>query len=171
MHCSTTADCRIISQPCYMVFCRYKSNPLLNHQNRIETTASTLPRKRQHKHLRTASVSSNIFEAVESKQSLGDIPLTLQIIAQGTDRCHRRKFWNERMNRDRCSSGSSWGNPCMLIWPTKHVTSLTLSYKQILTANGIVAIARIHWRTVNVYSFLSVGPIYRAVVPKLILIT
>jgi len=50
----------------------------------------------------------------------------------------------------------------MLIWPTKHVTSLTLSYKQTVTANGIVAIARIHRRTVNVYSFLSVGPTYRA---------
>jgi len=49
----------------------------------------------------------------------------------------------------------------MLIWPTKHVTSLTLSYKQTVTANGIVAIARIHRRTVNVYS-LSVGPTYRA---------
>ena len=50
----------------------------------------------------------------------------------------------------------------MLIWPTKHVTSLTLSYKQTVTANEIVAIARIHRRTVNVYSFLSVGPTYRA---------
>ena len=47
-------------------------------------------------------------------------------------------------------------------WPTKHVTSLTLSYKQAVTANGIVAIARIHRRTVNVYSFLSVGPTYKA---------
>jgi len=50
----------------------------------------------------------------------------------------------------------------MLIWPTKHVTSLTLSYKQIVTANGIVVIARIHRRTINVYSFLSVDPTYRA---------
>jgi len=50
----------------------------------------------------------------------------------------------------------------MLIWPTKHVTSLTLSYKQTTTANGIVAIARIHRRAVNAYSFLSVGPAYRA---------
>ena len=50
----------------------------------------------------------------------------------------------------------------MLIWPTKHVTSLTLSYKQTITANGIAAIARIQRRTVNVYSFLSVGPTYRA---------
>ena len=50
----------------------------------------------------------------------------------------------------------------MLIWPTKHVTSLTLSYKQTVTADGIVAIARTHRRTVNVYSFLRVGPIYRA---------
>jgi len=50
----------------------------------------------------------------------------------------------------------------MLIWPTKHVTYLTLSYKQTVTANGIVAIARIHRRTVNVYSFLSAGPTYRA---------
>jgi len=49
----------------------------------------------------------------------------------------------------------------MLIWPTKHVTSLTLSYKQTVTANGIVAIERIHRRTVNVYSFLSGGPTYR----------
>jgi len=50
----------------------------------------------------------------------------------------------------------------MLIWPTEHVASLTLSYKQTVTANGIAAIARIHRRTDNVYSFLSVGPIYRA---------
>jgi len=42
----------------------------------------------------------------------------------------------------------------MFIWPTKHVTSLTLSYKQTVTANGIVAIAQIHRRTINVYSFL-----------------
>jgi len=46
----------------------------------------------------------------------------------------------------------------MLIWPT----SLTLSYKQTVTLNGIVAIARIHRRTVNVHSFLSVGPTHRA---------
>ena len=50
----------------------------------------------------------------------------------------------------------------MLIWPTKHVTSLTFSCKQAVTANGIVAIARIHWRAVNVYSFLGVGPTFRA---------
>jgi len=50
----------------------------------------------------------------------------------------------------------------MLIWPSKHVTSLTISYKQTVTANGIVAIARIHRRTVNVYSFSDVGPTYRA---------
>ena len=50
----------------------------------------------------------------------------------------------------------------MLIWPTKHVTSLTLSYKQTVAANGIIAIAPIHRRTVNVYIFLSVGPTYRA---------
>jgi len=50
----------------------------------------------------------------------------------------------------------------MHIWPIKHVTSLTLSSKLIVTANGIVAIARTHRRTVNVYSFLSVGPTYRA---------
>jgi len=50
----------------------------------------------------------------------------------------------------------------MLTWLTKHVTSLTLSYKQTVTANGIVAIARIHQQTVNVYSFLSAGPTYRA---------
>jgi len=49
----------------------------------------------------------------------------------------------------------------MLIWPTKHVTSLTLSYKQTVTANGIVAIARIHRQIVNAYSFLSVGPTHR----------
>ena len=49
----------------------------------------------------------------------------------------------------------------MLIWPTEHVTSLTLSYMQTVTANVIVAIARIHRRTVKVYSFLSVGPTYR----------
>jgi len=50
----------------------------------------------------------------------------------------------------------------MLIWPTKHVTSLILSYKQTVTANGIVAMARTHRRTVNMYSFLSVGLTYRA---------
>jgi len=50
----------------------------------------------------------------------------------------------------------------MLIWPTKHVTSLTFSYKKTVAANGIVATARIHQRTVNVYSFLSVGPTYKA---------
>ena len=50
----------------------------------------------------------------------------------------------------------------MLIWPTKHVTSLTLSSKQTVTAKGIVAIAQIHRRTVNVYSFLSVGLTYGA---------
>jgi len=50
----------------------------------------------------------------------------------------------------------------MLIWPAQRVTSLTLSYKQTVTANGIVAIAQIHRRTINVYSFLSVGPTYRA---------
>jgi len=38
--------------------------PWLNHQSRIETTVSTHTRKRQHKRLRFASVSSNIFEAV-----------------------------------------------------------------------------------------------------------
>jgi len=47
----------------------------------------------------------------------------------------------------------------MLIWPTKHMTSL--SSKQTVTANGIIAITRIHRRTVNVYSFVSVGPTYR----------
>ena len=50
----------------------------------------------------------------------------------------------------------------MLIWSTKHVTSLTLSCKQTVTANGIVAIARTHRWTVNVHSFLSVGPTYSA---------
>ena len=50
----------------------------------------------------------------------------------------------------------------MLIWPTKHVTSLTLSYKQTVAANRIVAITRIYRRIVNVYSFLSVGVTYRA---------
>jgi len=50
----------------------------------------------------------------------------------------------------------------MLIWPTKHVTSLTLSYKKTVMENGIIAIARIHRRTVNVYSFLNVGPTNRA---------
>jgi len=49
----------------------------------------------------------------------------------------------------------------MFIWLTKHVTSLTLSYNQSVTAKGIVVIARIHPWTVNVYSFLSVGPTYR----------
>jgi len=49
----------------------------------------------------------------------------------------------------------------MLLWQ-KHMTSLTLSYKQTVTANEIVAIAQIHRRTVNVYSFLSVGATYSA---------
>jgi len=43
--------------------------PLLNHQNRIETTVSTHARKRQHKRLRIASVSSNIFEAVVANKA------------------------------------------------------------------------------------------------------
>ena len=43
--------------------------PLLNHQNRIETTLSTHTRKRQHKHLRIANVSSNIFEAVVANKA------------------------------------------------------------------------------------------------------
>ena len=61
MHCSTTTDRRIISQPRYMVVSRYQkqNTPLLKHQNRIETTVSTHTRKRQHKRLRIASVLSN----------------------------------------------------------------------------------------------------------------
>jgi len=62
MHCSNTTDRRIISQPHYMIAGRYQKQntvPLLNHQNRIETTVSTYTRKRQHKRLRIASVSSN----------------------------------------------------------------------------------------------------------------
>jgi len=51
----------------------------------------------------------------------------------------------------------------MLIWPTKHMTSLTLFDNQTVSANGIAAISRIHRRTVNVYSFLSVDPTYRAI--------
>jgi len=43
--------------------------PLLNHQNRIETTVSTHTRKRQHKRLRIVSVSSNIFEAVVANKA------------------------------------------------------------------------------------------------------
>jgi len=43
--------------------------PLLNHQNRIETTVSTHNRKRQHKRLLIASVSSNIFEAVVANKA------------------------------------------------------------------------------------------------------
>ena len=43
--------------------------PLLNRQNRIETTVSTHIRKRQHKRLRIASVSSNIFEAVVANKA------------------------------------------------------------------------------------------------------
>jgi len=84
--------------------------PLLNHQNRNETTTSAHTRKRQHKRLRIASVSSNI-RGSGSKQSLADISLTF------TDNCARyrqmppQKFKNERMDRD----GGSWSNPCMLI--------------------------------------------------------
>ena len=70
MHCSTTTDRRIISQLRYMVFGRYqKKKRLLNHQNRIETTVSTHTRKRQHKRLQIASVSSNIFEAVVANKA------------------------------------------------------------------------------------------------------
>ena len=43
--------------------------PLLNHQNRIEATVSTHTRKRQHKRLRIASVSSNMFEAVVANKA------------------------------------------------------------------------------------------------------
>jgi len=43
--------------------------PLLNHQNRIETTVSTHTRKRQHKRLRIASVSSNTLEAVVANKA------------------------------------------------------------------------------------------------------
>ena len=103
--------------------------------------------------MRIASVSSNNNRGSGSKQSLADISLTLQIIAQGTDRFRRRNFeMREWTGTDAFQEA---------IWPTKHVTSLTLSYKQTVTANGIVAIARIHRRTVNVYSFLCVGPTYR----------
>ena len=70
MHCSTTTDRRIISQPRYMVVVDTKSKiPLLNHQNRIETTVSTHTRKRQQKCLRIATVSSNIFEAVVANKA------------------------------------------------------------------------------------------------------
>ena len=44
----------------------------------------------------------------------------------------------------------------------KHVKYLNLSYKQTVMTNGFVAIPRIQRRTVNVYSFLSVSPTYRA---------
>ena len=53
------------------------------------------------------------------------------------------------------------GQP-MHAYLAKDVTSLTLSYKQTVTANGIVAIAQIHRRPVNVYNFLSIGPTYGA---------
>ena len=43
--------------------------PLLNHQNRIQTAVSTHTRKKQHKRLRIASVSSNIFEAVVANKA------------------------------------------------------------------------------------------------------
>jgi len=43
--------------------------PLLDHQNRIETTVSTHTRKRQHKRLRIPSISSNIFEAVVANKA------------------------------------------------------------------------------------------------------
>jgi len=43
--------------------------PLLNHQNRIEPTVSTHTRKRQHKRLRIAGVSSKIFEAVVANKA------------------------------------------------------------------------------------------------------
>jgi len=43
--------------------------PFLNHQNRIEIRVCTHTRKRQHKHLRISSVSSNIFEAVVANKA------------------------------------------------------------------------------------------------------
>ena len=43
--------------------------PLLNNHNRIETTVFTHTRKRQHKRLRHASVSPNIFEAVVANKA------------------------------------------------------------------------------------------------------
>jgi len=78
-----------------------------------------------------------------------------------TDRCRRRNFEMREWTGADALQVALGSNPCMLIWPTKHVTSLTLSYQQTATANRIIAIARIHRRT-DVYSFLSVGPTYRA---------
>jgi len=46
------------------LFGRYQSQ-----KNRIETTVSTHTRKRQHKRLRIASVSFNIFEAVVANKA------------------------------------------------------------------------------------------------------
>ena len=70
MHCSTTTDRRIISQPHYAVVGRYqKQKNLLNHKNRIETTVSTHTRKRQHKLLQIASVSS--YTGVSNIQPAG----------------------------------------------------------------------------------------------------
>jgi len=71
MHCSNTTDRRIISQPHYMVVGRYQKQntfvkpPKQNWNNSFYTYA----RKRQHKRLRTASVSSNIFEAVVANKA------------------------------------------------------------------------------------------------------
>jgi len=61
MHCSTTADRRIISQPLYMVVGRYqKQNTFVKSPKQNQTTVAIHTRKRQHKCLRS-SVSSNIY--------------------------------------------------------------------------------------------------------------
>ena len=65
MPCSTNTDRRIISQPLYMVVGRYqKQNTFVKSPEQNWNNSFTHTRKRQHKRLRIASVSSNIFEAV-----------------------------------------------------------------------------------------------------------
>ena len=69
MHCSTATDRRIVSQPRYMVVGLYQK------QNTIVKSPIELKQQflhilvRQHKRLRIASVSSNIFEAVVANKA------------------------------------------------------------------------------------------------------
>ena len=70
IHCSTKADRRIISQPRYTVVGRYqKQNTFVKSLKQNSNSFYTHTRKRQHKRLRIASVSSNIFEAVVANKA------------------------------------------------------------------------------------------------------
>jgi len=68
MRCSTTTDRRIISHPRYMVVGRYqKQNTFVKSPKQKWNNSFYI--KRQHKRLRFASVSSNIFEAVVANKA------------------------------------------------------------------------------------------------------